>query len=553
MLPQPAPLQHEELLFSGLTRLAQLNTLAETRGALARLAGGRNYSVSADLPCHLAAIVRLVGQSLSVVDADVLIERHTLFPYYRYFLPQERWPRIRAIALSHDAGRLKGALGILAHGVRATPVLRYCPICLRTTRAKLGIAGWIRGHHLPGVSACAQHSCSLIPTMSQSQLGHRARLWLPPQSSRNESTRASRTQNVFARISLDVLHYEGATMEPHRAAEVYEEEMRRRGWTRGSGRLDIAPLEQALRFELGRAMDWQIARRFGLAVDGAMPWLRDLLRPRARSCAPLAHVMLIQILFGNFDSFLQAYGEQPMQPPGPNLAPTDAPSRFDLAAAAVNDAALSCREVAATHGVSVTWVVQQRRRARIPISERRKNLDDTKIAAAKRLLGDGLSIAAVAQRCKLSVSSVYRILSTNPALVAGRDSQSFQRNRDARRSRWSRLVKSHPSLGTTALRRLASACYAWLYRCDRQWLLEHCPQRRPRQPTRRIDWEKRDAELAEQVIAAAPAFAATSKRARSPAGAVSLVYPLSSMVRHASNLPKLSEAAQSVATGRSRI
>lgn len=556
MLPQPAPLQHEELLFSGLTRLAQLNTLAETRGALARLAGGLNYCVSADLPCHLAAIVRLAGQALSVIDADVIIERHTLFPYYRYFLPQERWPRIRAIALSHEAGRLKGALGILAHGVRAAPILRYCPICLRTMRAKLGVAGWTRGHHLPGVSACAQHGCLLIPTMSQSQVGHRARLWLPPKSSASDATRAARTQSVLARISLEILQYDGATMESHRAAAVYEVEMRRRGWTRGRGRLDFAPLEVALRSELGPAMDWKISGRFGMADDGAMPWLRDLLRPRVRSCAPLAHVMLMQILFGAFDDFLQAYQApncaRQTQPADPPQATPASPSRFALAAAAVKDASQSCREVAAANGVSVGWVVQQRRKALIPIRERRKTLDDTVISAARRLLGDGLPIAVVARRCNMSASSVYRVLSTDLALVATRDSQSCQRHREARRARWSRLVNSHPSLGTKALRGLASACYAWLYRCDRQWLIEHSPQRKPCRPSGRVDWEKRDMELAERLTAAAPAFAAASKRPRSPAGAISLVYPQSSMLKHADNLPKLSEAARSVAVGRSK-
>lgn len=551
MLASAAPLLDEELLFSGLTRLARVNALMETRDALARLTGGRNYSVSADLPCHLQAIVGRVGESISQSDVDAIIERHTLYPYYRFFAPANRWPHIRAIALSHEAGRLKGAMGILAHGVRATPVLRYCPICLGEMRKQFGTSYWHRAHHLPGVAVCAEHGCSLVFTLSQAQFGHRARLWPAPRSTTTAPTMGSDTQRGLASISFDALLYEGPHLGLQPMRNAYLGEILSRGWARGKERPSFKPLMQALRSELAEAVDWQVARRFGLAGDGFMPWIHDLLGPRPSSCSPLAHIMLIQVLFGTFDRFVQACRKSTadrhdhFQPPPFATTISQAQGRFEHAAAALSDRSRSCRQVAASFGVSVGWVVKQRRIAGAPINERRKTLDDQRVAKAKGLLVEGQPISAVARRCKLSASTIYRLLSADPVLVASRNNRLFERDRDARRAQWVLAASIDPSLGTGAMRRAEPACYAWLYRNDRVWLQAHRPPKKRDHAPRRIDWEQRDAELALRVTRLSTEFAAAAERLRTPTGAVSLVYPTSSMLKHADKLPRFTEAARS--------
>jgi AraC-like DNA-binding protein len=551
MLASSAPLLDEELLFSGLTRLARVNALMETRDALARLTGGRNYCISADLPCHLQEIVGRVGESIFQNNVDALIERHTLYPYYRFFAPANRWPHIRDIALSHEAGRLKGAMGILAHGVGATPVLRYCSICLGEMRKHFGTSYWHRAHHLPGVAVCAEHGCLLVFTMSQAQFGHRARLWPPPRSTATAPRKGSRAQHGLARVSLDALLYEGPCLGAKPMRDAYVGEILRRGWSRGKERPSFKPLIQTLRSELAEAVDWQVARRFGLADDRSMPWVHDLLGPRPSSCAPLAHIMLIQVLFGTFDRFVQACRGQAanqqdlLQLPSSAATVVPAQGRFEQAAAALDDRSRSCRQFAASFGVSVGWVVKQRRIAGIPINERRKTLNGERIAKANGLLAEGQPISAVARRCKLSASTIYRLLSADPVLVASRNNRLFERERDARRAQWVLAAGSDPSRGTRALRRAEPACYAWLYRNDRVWLQAHQPPKKRGHTAKHIDWEQRDTELAQRLTRLSPAFAAAESRLRTPAGAVSLVFPGSSMLKHADKLPRLAEAARS--------
>lgn len=551
MLPTPTPLLEDELLFSCLGNLAAANALLDTRSALARFTSSRNYCVSADLPCHLTSIFESVGPSISAESVNALIERHTLFPYYRFFSPWARWLRVREIALSHEGGRLKAAMGILAHGVRATPVLRYCPICAQQSRADNGRAFWHRAHNLPGVIACSQHGCRLVATLSQAQFGHRARLWPAPKPDLRRYVEATRAQTDFAMLSRDVLFYARPHISADAMRDAYVREMHDRGWTH-KGRPDLGQLSESVRATLRNALDGDVARRFCVDRSAPMPWLRDLISPRDRSCSPVAHVLLIHVLFGTFAHFLGACEEQRgthakygdglsvVRSPAPGSA---TPGKFDRAMMAVRDSSRSCRDVAQEFGVSVGWVVKQRRIAGMAISERRKSLDSAKVIQITRLLSTGTPVADIAQTCSVSLSTAYRVLSSDLALLERRDNLLRSRTQEARRAEWLGLAAEHPGLGTKALRFRGPRCYAWLYRNDRAWLSAHQPvvaaQRRPQ----RVDWSQRDADLARRV-SSAPFPEAGGRVPRTVFGYASLVYPTSSMGKHSEKLPRFAAAAK---------
>ena len=545
MLPTPAPLLQEELLFSGLGRLSALNALTNIRDALARLTGGRSYRVSADLPCHLLSILNLVGVELAAHSVDALIEHHTLFPYYRFFSPWERWLRVRDIALTHDAGRLKATMGILAHGVRATPILRYCPLCICETRLFI----WQRCHHLPGVVACAKHGCLLVFTLSQAQLGFRARLRSAPQLTGLEPVMATAAQRELALVSRDILLYEGAHIAPSAIRRAYAIGMVRQSWKRRSGSPVLEPLIESMRSRLGNALGPDLATRFRLVGSGPMPWVRELLSARERACSPLAHVMLIYVLFETVELFVEACHEQAADsasavPSNASAAASGSPSRFERAGLAVADLSRSCTQVAEEFDVSVGWVVKQRRIVGLAIRERFKSLDKECIAKIKASLAKGESVSQVARRCKLSPSTVYRVLSYDPELINSRSASLLQSERKRHRAKWLRLISGQQARGTQALREHAPNCYSWLFRNDRAWLQAHRPTRLRRRPPNRVDWPQRDAELARRVEMLPAVTGVHEERLRSQAGVVSLVYSPSSMSKHADKLPKFAQAAK---------
>ncbi|WDM21264.1 TnsD family Tn7-like transposition protein [Paenibacillus polymyxa] len=69
-----------------------------------------------------------------------------------------------------------------------------------------------------------------------------------------------------------------------------------------------------------------------------------------------------------------------------------------------------------------------------------------------------------------------------------------------RRETWLQMWSQHPELGRLELRKLNPKVYAWLYMYDREFLMDHMPEKLPpKAGTTRHDWDKRDQEIFEQV------------------------------------------------------
>ncbi|WP_405157894.1 TnsD family Tn7-like transposition protein [Paenibacillus sp. FSL H8-0283] len=69
-----------------------------------------------------------------------------------------------------------------------------------------------------------------------------------------------------------------------------------------------------------------------------------------------------------------------------------------------------------------------------------------------------------------------------------------------RREVWLQMRNDYPHHGRLELRKLDPKVYAWLYLYDREFLMDHMPQKLPpKAGTTRHDWEKRDLEILEKV------------------------------------------------------
>lgn len=90
-----------------------------------------------------------------------LVEKHTMFPHYARFLPQER--RNKAFqALCAMAGDYNNLLAIPKQKNGEQRHLRYCPLCAEADRSAYGEAYWHRSHQVAGVSVCPIHGCRLL-------------------------------------------------------------------------------------------------------------------------------------------------------------------------------------------------------------------------------------------------------------------------------------------------------------------------------------------------------------------------------------------------------
>lgn len=513
------PLLPDELLYSWLARLAALNAMSTPRDVLEQFFGCRTLVPSVDLPSRLLAAAERLGGLLPFATLDGLLEDGTLLPYHRPFLTESTYTQVRERLLRGDGKGLKTLMGRVANRFGAHPALRSCPICLAESWNRHGCVYWMRQHQLPGVNCCAVHGIELQALALHART-HRQRLELPSLMPETvPPVLADARQRRFAQLSQDLIDAALQVIAPQQRAVIYRDTVLAIGHRTRRGNVDFPGLASALRlrFQDFRGFDHQ-ARL--LATDAnPLAWLRALIEKPQRSLHPICHLLLIDFLFGSVSAFRTACAACNSQPHPRLLFPScikqAAKASDSLPAltidheAALRDTSLSCRQVAAIIGRSVTTVVAWRRERNIPIRERRKSLSPAKLDRIRQALGSRSSLSAVAKQAGVSLSSVYRNLALYPPRQLPRPDAHGSSQLPQRRERWmaALLTCQNDGLGRVSdARARASADYAWLYRHDRDWLFSTTSNRTPvarscLNECVRLDWVQRDDELCQLLLA----------------------------------------------------
>jgi hypothetical protein len=165
----------------------------------------------------------------------------------------------------------------------------------------------------------------------------------------------------------------------------------------------------------------------------------------------------------------------------------------------------------------------------------------------------GQDKAAVAKRSGLSITTVTRVLLSEPGLKERWDHVRLESRRQQARTEWTHALRLHPELGIKLVRATAQAAYAWLYRHDRDWLDAHSPQSEAQKGPRAsaVRWDERDLSLSKAVEQAALVIASEhlGKGVRLQ-GLVQAVPSLKAKLRALDRLP-LTRRALERALGRS--
>ena len=92
---------------------------------------------------------------------EEIIERHTMYPHYARFLPQERRRKAFQSLIQMDF-KHKDALQMPKNGKSDSCYLRYCPLCCQRDREIYGETYWHREHQMQDILVCPDHGCYLI-------------------------------------------------------------------------------------------------------------------------------------------------------------------------------------------------------------------------------------------------------------------------------------------------------------------------------------------------------------------------------------------------------
>lgn len=152
--PLPYP---QELLYSTIARARVHDGEVSPKHLLDSVFGDRKVIATVDLPSHIEKIAAQYPGNLGLL-AEKLITRHTLWPLYAPFIPDERrraivrWMKCESYGSSHLL-----AAGIAASRIKHKLALYLCPGCVKEQNAQYGEAYWDRRWQIPLSCFCERH------------------------------------------------------------------------------------------------------------------------------------------------------------------------------------------------------------------------------------------------------------------------------------------------------------------------------------------------------------------------------------------------------------
>jgi len=511
LLPSPQILNwlDDETLFSLVSRHHALSGAVRPRDTCERFFGHPRAGTQHDLPCNLDVFVARTNHFLG--DAASIIRDRTLLPYYLPFrsdaVAAEATESLRGPAI----GSLKYRLGILTSRFRAHHPLKACSLCMESDVTQHGVAYWHRAHQFPGVWCCPLHEVPLQESAVKAN-GVKRFFWHLPSASHlvtpsiglGRPTIEVGTLSLLrlSRLTRDYITW-GGRIDEARLISAYQYALDAKGLLNPAGGLKLTRIAEDFSRHVGPLRC--VLELHDLPGDdrAASVQVGRLLRAPRTGTHPVRHLVLIDWLFGDWPSFLRTYEvatKWDERPPEQIRSHPDPDNRTRLLQM-LRDDAISLTESARIVGVDVATATGWARQAGLTARSRPKMLGPDRLTEVHAQLICGDSTAEVAAVQRLSVPTINRILRAHPVIGAKAHEARAARARSDQRKAWATATAEHPTLSAKALRTLIPACYAWLYRNDRHWLMNAAAglpaAATPTAP--RVDWQARDLELEKMV------------------------------------------------------
>lgn len=533
--PDPYP---DELLYSVCARYQDQVQYPTTWSVVKDLFGIERAVAVVDLPSRLGNLVAALplGHCYTV---EQFIDDHTLLPFYSPFCLPEQIKLVREDMQGTNGSKIHGRLGLLIN--RRQEWLQFCPLCAASDEKQFGEPYWHRLHQVPGVMVCPVHAVFL--EKSQVNLRHQVKRYQFISAKQAIQITSPRFLNFSApchkgllNIARDVawlLCQRNLVPGFNFLGERYRRLLTECGLAAYSGRVrNMHQLIDAFKnFHPPDLLQWlqcELDEKIG------ENWLVRLLRvaSKNKSQNPLYHLLLIHFLGYTTEEFFKQ--KSAFAPFGRGPWPCLNPASDHFKQLLINEYHLS---YSYEHGrlrnqpvgvFSCTCGFVYSRIGSDLLSEDRFRISRVKAfgliweTALRNLWSDPtISFKEILRRLGFSEPTVMmqavRLGLSFPRLGPnGRKTQLTKllnsRNDKTKATELNKLesyrmallsaMAENPGAGRSLLRVKFKRIYSWLYTYDYEWLNVLIPSRRsqkesnPQQPPR-VDWKKRDAQLAD--------------------------------------------------------
>lgn len=293
-------LYEDELVYSVIARAGIRAGITSPKQLLDDIFGNRKVIATIDLPNQLDHIVKLYRNHQ--YRTETLVYRHTLFPIYAPFIPDNRRKQCLAWMKGESQGSVHLAVGLNASRVPAPKKARYCPSCLKKQLEFLGECYWSRLWQIQGTNCCLEHG-----TLIESELDFRSNArhaYVAPDFKSNNAIvqmPASETELFITNKVLELLKLPPCSSPSYEQWSLFYKNLAlSANCNRGLSHINF---DNVLKKILNK---WSLStlRQFNLHdLDAGNSWLRSIFRKHRKSFSYLEHLIVIEAFIDKEWSF----------------------------------------------------------------------------------------------------------------------------------------------------------------------------------------------------------------------------------------------------------
>ncbi|MEQ2529426.1 TnsD family transposase [Bacillaceae bacterium CLA-AA-H227] len=496
-----------EILYSVLGRYHIRSGNIFWKHTLEDLFGKRTVSASTDLPSGIHALIERLPENTTISE-KVLIENHTMFPFYTAFLPQEKGNSIYKAMLSNDGKAIYMQAGIMASSIKQNKHFKYCSVCFKEDLHQYGELYWYRQHQLPGNLVCLKHGVWLENSDVSINHSNKHSYILPTPSNCNLMKANSADDNVLRQYKQFLPQAEGILSGGFKyisfsyLTDFYRKHLIEAGFATLKGRVYQKRLLNAFR----NYYSIEFLKNINVGVESTELWLASITRKHRKAFHPYYHILLLNFLGLDVnDVFRETSLEfEPFGKPNwPCLNAVCPGYKKDV----IQEVKIRCCETTKQPigrfcckncGFTYTRKGKESKTEDRFIFTRIMDYGFLWKKELRSLLEQKLSNREIARRLKVDPNTVIKYANKETNEFKSKETTHSNKTESLEQNRqiWLQLQQEHPNLSKTELRNQNPATYASLYRNDREWLHNHSPKLRSRKcENNRVDWENRDHEM----------------------------------------------------------
>lgn len=522
--PAPYP---DELLYSVCARYHFRSGNLRREVTNDHLFGYPNLHVNIWMPHRLDVLVSRLPLKIFTVDA--LIENNTMLPYFEPFLANSRVDDAVEQMRSENTPKWENATrhaGLIGSSIKHAVNLRFCPECLEEDYETFGEPYWHRSHQALGVYRCHRHKCWLHESAKHSggryeyvRL-HKGIDSLGPCLSEENDSMAH--HEWFAETAHWLLNdFKGARgLTPHIIKDRYQGLLKKHGLTVG-----ICERVNNKLF-LEKLLDFyghDFLERFHCPVHLTERYnkLFRLFNKAHVISNPVYHLLVIRFLGVGIDEILRnevclvnqrlPFGTAPW----PCLNPVAGHYRQEVVETCQTSPGVHAETVKAEFTCSCGFVYERTGPDKSLDSrfryDRILETGDIWNGELIRLAGNGHNLTSISRGMGASLGLIYRQvgkLFTYPCGIPNID--KFLEKRESARRQWLELKSAFPDWSLNELIEYSSSLYLKITNYDRDWYNKNKPEK-GKQMKQRVNWEDRDVQFENEILAAADTMNAQGK------------------------------------------